>query len=768
MVTLYRPPDAKSFDPKDTKLSVVTVSPRKQERTQGKLHFDLASLAGIPSASTSKQFKLSDKYSLKLTIDARFVKAGTGGSGSAGASSAMSGISARTSEDDDDDDLGDDDFGDLAVDDVPEPEVTAASAAKSRQAPPLVKPGAKPGSSTTPAGGVETTRATNAVERRKSPTVTAATTSERAIPSPVSPFPKGSHHVTAATTPERVSPSPVSPLPKGSAVAEKRRSGGRGSSSPLAGTSGLGLFKKDRGEEVARPEDVAKIAKLEEENAKLKGDLKAMTAMRNKETEELKAEVSTLKGDLEMQRRAVSSAVALRETADKKVEEVMTEKTELERRVSALEQEVRAWKKGKESVEGKYKLLESKNRELGEELDRLTVAVARKEPSTDGQVNEEIENRLASLRKEKESLEARVKAHETHSRTVRETYEKLSQMYDDLREHNAALQNEIDALKVKAEKKSESEAEEREETESILEDARQEVRDIEASKDALQSDYDRLLVQANSLQERLRNTSVRLEESQQENEDLHRETSELKGQRDMAMQRALSRGKSGMANDSASARSLKSMEEELRAATEKFKREQTRLTEKNEELQEEITVLKEDLEYEVAEKLKARNERDKIRENARELERRTSQAAKRDDVLHSLRRQLSTKQMREQDHEVMIADLREEKKQLEAELARVRNSTSKNSASDELNSVLADLVATKMALAQAEDEKLNLQFSMKQYKKNEKAIQQKLASHASRLEVKLGQANEELEKLRGRNGLADASEFNELGSDVDY
>ena len=52
------------------------------------------------------------------------------------------------------------------------------------------------------------------------------------------------------------------------------------------------------------------------------------------------------------------------------------------------------------------------------------------------------------------------------------------------------------------------------------------------------------------------------------------------------------------------------------------------------EMRKQVADLEADVEYEKQEKVKAREEREKIRENARALERRTSQAARATDALH--------------------------------------------------------------------------------------------------------------------------------------
>lgn len=733
LVTLYRE-EGKRFDVKDAKLSLVAVNPgKKQERTAAKTHFDLSVFAGVPSASTAKVFKLSDKVSIHATVDSRFVKAGASGPGSAGASSAMSGMTGVSGQSSDDDD-GEDDFDDLALDDIPEPELPTASSARSK----------KTSSESRVPGSVQQSRVPLLIEtpRRK---LSSSTNSEKRKP-----------------LPPLQQPATDSPMKgnSGSAVRMKREK-----SNPNTSVEEVTVPQ--------RAEDEAKIAKLLEENEHLSGGLRNSRKEYQSMQDAHRRQIVELNTKIEQLTQEAAAAVSARASADALLSDMSAKRKELQENANARDNEFAALKRERDVLEAKSKSLskvEEKNRELSRELDRLALAAATvKTDERDGSAgNSEVENRMIALRRENEKLHSKLTSHEAHSAQVRTTYKQLSQMYNDLREHNVVLQSEIDKLK-EEERQSLSEVDGREELLAQLEDARQEVCDIEASKNSLQSDHDRLLSHVTSLQDRVENTSVLLEESQREVEDLCVERDELKGQRDMAMQRALSRGKSGSGSENSSSRSIGRVEEEVRISKDKYEREQARLTRRILELESEIADLKEDIEYEKNEKLKARDDRDKIRENARELERKTSHAAKQTDAMHSLRRQLSTHQMREEDHESMISDLRTEVNRLQHELdSSHANSNHQSSSTEDVGEVLQELVATKLALAQAEEDKLNTHFSMKKLKKSEKVIQQRLAAHASRLEVKLGEANEELERLRKQSRLEDAREFNELGSDVDY
>ena len=126
LVTLYHEegilPSSSKFDTKEARLSIMFVNTVKnQERTVAKTKFDLSQFAGVPSATHPQTMRFSSTVYSKVTIESRFLKSGTSGPGSAGALSAlfsMDRVSVRSSDDEHND------FGDLALDDIPYPEVS--------------------------------------------------------------------------------------------------------------------------------------------------------------------------------------------------------------------------------------------------------------------------------------------------------------------------------------------------------------------------------------------------------------------------------------------------------------------------------------------------------------------------------------------------------------------------------------------------------------------------------------------------------------------
>lgn len=744
MVTLYRE-DGKKFDQKDAKLSLVAVNSKKQERTVGKVHFDISAFAGVPSASSVEAFKLSTKFVAHATVDSRFVKAAGKGPGSAGASSALSGISTRT-DDDDDDQFDDDEFDDLALDDVPEPVVASSSSAKPRRPLPPTR------SPSTPASPVmeplKITPVPLPMEKKKS----VSPKKPKPLPSPV----------TAGRTLSNANPS---------ATGAPRRERPQA----ITGTE-VNLFSK-----TADKEKDARISALLKENEKIVSDFTRFKSEKHDVEDSHKKQVHKLNSKLEQRSREVSFVESKRASVDAGYQEISRKHHLASQRLVELNGDIDSLKKERDLLKGDAeKLLESQRevQRLSREVDRLTLLQAQEANKGDAAAvaaNERLEKRMTTLQEDKARLERRVSSHERHVVQVRGTYEKLSKMYDELRGENARL---VKAAKsketdrgLKVEAQSQLSLEKHGESLAQLEDVRREVQDVQASRQSLQSDYDHLKSQFDGVQEKLATTSAGLDELNRENEQLYSDIEDLKGQRDVALQKALSKGKNVSSQRSHNSRAVGKVEEDLRLAKEKFDRENSRLQRRLGELEAQTTEVREDAEYEKSEKLKAREERDQIRESARALERRTSLHAKQNDAMQFLKRKLSTYQMREQDLESMNAALKQEVQGLQEEVreGKVQGSgEGSSSVADELAETVSVLVDTKIALAMADEDKLHLQFQMKKQKKSERLIQEKLAAHASRLEVKLGHATEEVDKLRRNQSYGAGSDFNEVDSDVDY
>ncbi|KAI0558096.1 hypothetical protein FGB62_235g010 [Gracilaria domingensis] len=647
------------------------------------------------------------------------------GAGSAGASSALSGVSARSSDD------FDDDFDDLAVDDIPEPEVVTTSSVRSKKAPPI---------------------------------------SRQPVPiKPPSPQPSPPAQPAPKPTPAQSPPSARAAEPAPVAAAPSMR------------RARPATVRQEDISAFQIAEDQSKLSDLVKENDRLSSDLQRAKTERSSLEQSHKRQIDELNAQLQLHEKKVSNVESQRSSSEAALSDLRSNNEELTTRISALTSELDSVKRSRDEYQVKSKKLsasEQKCRDLSREVDRLTIAVSQSANSPNSaKSNSEVEERLLTLRKEKEELERKVKGHEAHSLKVREAYQNLTDMYNKVRDENIKMEKKVEEqekeLRSLAKFPTVSRSTPKDGAEDLraqLEEALQQVRDERSSKDSLQSDYDRLSQQIRVLEDRCTKTTKELEDSREETKGIYSSMEDLKSQRDAAMKRASHDGKA-LSAEILKNESAVQAEEEKRVLKERFEKEQSRISNRTEELENEILVLKEDIDYEKGEKVKAREERDKLREHARQLERKTSQAAKQADELHSVRRQLSTQQMRDKDQTDMITDLQGQVKELERKLDSVKERETPSSSVEDIGEVLHDLVAAKLALAQAEDDKLNLQFSLKKLRKTERMTQQRLATHASRLEVKLGQATEELERLRkekkGGKGM-DAREFNELDSDIDY
>eukprot|EP00173_Palmaria_palmata_P000682 Plantae.Rhodophyta-Palmaria_palmata.ctg13337.p1 GENE.Plantae.Rhodophyta-Palmaria_palmata.ctg13337~~Plantae.Rhodophyta-Palmaria_palmata.ctg13337.p1 ORF type:complete len:445 (-),score=131.85 Plantae.Rhodophyta-Palmaria_palmata.ctg13337:466-1800(-) len=419
--------------------------------------------------------------------------------------------------------------------------------------------------------------------------------------------------------------------------------------------------------------------------------------------------------------------------------------------------------------------LRRKEKELSREVDRLTVSSAGGDTV--------VEERLSVLQGEKEGAEKKLQAHQAHSAKVKETYVRLTGMYNGVRDENIELQAKVDDLEAKAasggggdsgggashqeladtkndlrncrkdlgdtQKDLASTRKDLEESRKELRQTQQAVRDVEDSKSALERDSRQMKSQLGSLQSRLDVSVKDLNAAREEMDNVAAQLSETTAERDSLMAKSGGQKEQRSVDEGKLAEATKA-----RGASE---RELARTRQKVSELERVVADKTDDVEYEKQEKNKAREERDALRESARALERRTSQVSQTADAVHSLKRQLSTHKMREADQSAMIKDLREEMDRIQEEKDALAKKMREMpppvepmdaEGTEDNASVLEELVMAKLSLATLEDEMLNLEFKTKQQRKGEKAIQEKLAAHASSLEVRLGEASDELSKLR--------------------
>ena len=784
--SLYRDDGARTFDEKPSKISFVAVNTvTGAERTVTKIHFNLADFAGVPSSSTTKAFKLSEKVTVKTLIEARFLRSGKSGPGSGGARStlsAMTGLSGRSSNDDDDDD----DFDDLNIDDVPEPVAPSKRQSSVR--------GSRTSSNSD--GDKKSKRSSvfgSDVDRNSDARDITVSRSKRGI--------FGKKDGEGGLVPSRSKRGIFGKKDGEGGLAPSRSKRGifgkkDGNGGPVVSRSKRALGKQEtvepsaskRGLNALRPRQ-----KRDSENEPVVNGVVAPTSTRPRSekreldrlrseheqmTEELRRSrdkqrrMETLHAEeLEALRLSLGTARGVATADDINNAKMSTRVDELEGENSRLKASLDQSNREQESLRSKaadVDKLTRKNRELTAQLDKATAAAASRSATGDPGAVQALEERLARTRKEKELLENKIQAHKAHAEKVRDTYERLSSMYSNVREENIQLQQDLEqaraAAAAAAEAADKADRGIRGTEDSAVSTAK--IAALEAQLSPLQAqvrsanaraqDADAIKVQTEAEVAKLRGEvdalQMKLEKSTQEarhakkaEEELRSETGELKNQRDAALKRALSkRGNIGLTGNGAAATLSKIREE----ADREVGKARTRLA----ELEEEVQSLEEDVVYERGEKQKAREERDALRESVRQLERRTSEAALQQDSISGLRRKLSTQQMREEDLNAMVAELRAEVKRLESQNSRgVSNGGGGGSEEDEAE-MLGVLVKTKLELAQAEDEKLELMWEMKQMKRKERAIQDRLAAHASNLEVKLGEAREQIESLRLKGG----------------
>lgn len=785
LVTLYREsesgPGSMRFDEKDFKLTLISLNSKGNERTVAKLHFDLSQYAGVPSASHAKVFQMSEKASIKATIDARFSKSGASGPGSGGASSALSGMigTSANSSDDDQDQNGDDDFGDLDVSSVPEPEI------------PLAAPSSLSNSSSS----------RDAASRRNSSgkvniALSSGATGESnfVVDSRRKQF--GSAGVSSrddeTSSSQKASHPPLSSAGFIAKEIRKQASGHYDRDDTTFMTKTLAAERSASGgisneilpnKNAMENDEVVRLRKelqdLEKEHEKVIFDLRRAQDKRKRIESAHETEMTALREQVAMEAKSSSEKFSYQSTADSRRIEELTARAE------EISRELRSVTVDRDTIRGEAEQLRvsaleadklrEQNRALSRDIDRLTVAAA-SSGAGGGLDSNDVQERLAKLQAEKDSTENKLRAHQTHAAKVKEAYQKLSDMYNQLRNDNVDMQSKIEALEQEKHAldlqltdqkqivskggfenssggNSASACRDQDvvELKVQLADALRAVEDVKTSKTSLQRDHDRLAVQVESYQERLDKLSEEVEEARAEADNLHAEAAQLAMERDSAVQRALKTTGSAGGFDEAKY-------SEAQRARELSEREVIRMRQRLHELEREVTDAVDELEYERSEKVKAREERDALRESARALERRTSQVSQTADAVHSLKRQLSAHKMRDADQTAMIADLRDEIDNLRSELdgrrgkagtevAGIRSFGGKDAMTSDAD-VVEDLVMTKLALATAEDEKLELQFALKNLKKGERAVQERLAAHASELEVKLSEANEEVQRLR--------------------
>lgn len=438
LCTLYRAKatELHDFEPKDSKLSIIShKGGKKNEKTVGKIHFNLADFAGMPSASTPHSFQLNAKTTVNVTITCTFVRVSRGTASSCG--SGLSGMTVSSGEFEGDR-HGNDDFADL--DDVPSP-----------VAPDVLSP-------------VSLTIDSPVSSKAKSPASEVSLEANSHGPYTYSDENTPLHIFSSA------SPNAVQP--------------------PVRSMSGR--MQSLRGSASSSTKNKAKMTALSSEVEQLQHRL----AESQKETEKSRVLhqmsediIRELREKIEYNNGSTSSVGTSRaaelqkkvDTLEKRLATAGVETKQMkegyESRVTTLNTQVETMERAKSRLDGDNKAV----REQLEALERSSAAAAKasgKGSTEETEARQKLISDSANLRRENERLASELKtkddkisqlkktqkeatsdldrlhekldAHEQHALQVKDTYEELSKMYTDLRAEHTKLHSELKQARQRA------------------------------------------------------------------------------------------------------------------------------------------------------------------------------------------------------------------------------------------------------------------------------------------------------------------------------
>lgn len=451
LCTLYRTKaqDGIEFEPKDSKLCLLSHKDgKKSDKTVGKVHFDLAQFAGVPSASKPHVFDLNAKTKVVTTITCTFIRTSRGTASSC--RSGMTGMTGMTMSSGEYDIGGNDDFADLDELAVP----------TEKDLDDLLSP---------------------VSEATWSPAAAAKSTIDQQIPSPRLPDalerngdtqrvdskkPWGSEVVSQRST--RL-PSFVKNRTKGAVDREKASSPvAKGNDTKEPRSSGLGSTFKSK----------AKIGNLESEIEKLQQELDETKkeAEKSKVLHQMSEDIiRELREKIEFSSGTASSSDGtktkeLQEQVDH-LEKVIATATIDNRRLEETHQSRMATLKSQvDSLERSKNRLEGDNRTVRGQMESLNALRSSSGiDSSSDEARDKLLTELTKLRHEKEILEAtigensqtisalearqvessaamqglhsKLVAHEEHSEQIKSTFEELTKMYSDLKDDHTRLQS---------------------------------------------------------------------------------------------------------------------------------------------------------------------------------------------------------------------------------------------------------------------------------------------------------------------------------------
>lgn len=770
-----------SFEEKEAKLSLISITPGKKgsEKTVAKTHFNLAAFAGVPSATERKAFSLSDKVAVTAVVDCKFL--GNASSKSSRAGSAMSGLSGVTSLGGGSSSEEEDDFGDLNVDDIPDPLAAVASPVGSSLSPPASAVPAAPAAAAAAAASPAPPPTPSTPAEPATP-ATPATPGTPSLAPPASPAPSKPARHSAATR--------KTDDAKG-AKAEKAEKGEKGSSkggTVAPSRSRLGLIKrsvskKDGPPKTPRSGSGGVSGKADaaggggDETPSDKGKHRSLGAMRKEKAAKAeKAEKATEKADKaaakaaekaertvekgpsdkrpslfrkDKEPRGAAKAEAL-EALRAEVAAAQAETTRLAAQLATVTAAtpVDAAAAAARECEAQEAVLEASNarraalqlvqdnllREADAqraELDSLNAALAAAgathgggeaahaaDPALVAELKFET-TRVAELTAAVAAADAKIAAHVAHAARMKETYIQLTAMYDKVRAENAAHQEALVTVSGASSPTSALAVAQR----AAL-DASRKARSIEGDLDALRFEADALHDESH----RLRAVAAEAEE----------ELAAAVRQRDRAVARQeRAAARAGAAAAAVGGADTAADEANVAASIERLEADRGALREEVETLRQAVVA--------------ATAERETLLGDATASRVGSDVSDAEDDWRE---RQAADMDERE------LTRLRSRVAELEAETAAAGASRPAGNApasgggagsgtdGDDGEAVLLDLVATKLRLAEAEEERLSAGLRAKELRRQDRLVQERLAKHASRLEVKLGETRAALDALR--------------------
>eukprot|EP00172_Hildenbrandia_rubra_P001068 Plantae.Rhodophyta-Hildenbrandia_rubra.ctg16401.p1 GENE.Plantae.Rhodophyta-Hildenbrandia_rubra.ctg16401~~Plantae.Rhodophyta-Hildenbrandia_rubra.ctg16401.p1 ORF type:complete len:348 (+),score=85.89 Plantae.Rhodophyta-Hildenbrandia_rubra.ctg16401:170-1213(+) len=338
-------------------------------------------------------------------------------------------------------------------------------------------------------------------------------------------------------------------------------------------------------------------------------------------------------------------------------------------------------------------------------------------------------------------------------------------MYNTVREENVDLKNELEKSKAGMISPSESGQEDRLQQQVVS--LKRELSSIESERDETNSRIETLTRSNSRLKGLMESLKQKLVSSNEQHRVITKEVESLHTELEAERRSGASANKSTTAAAGILSNSDPAV---LQSQRDRAMREVERVKEELTGVSAEIEELQEDLRYEKEESEKLRRKYESLKAEGQSAMRGGSNIGANSAELSVLERQLSTQRREKVNAETTIEELKEEVRKLQKRYSSTGingKSGPEMNVDEEMEEVVGNLVSTKLKLAESEDEKLRLHLALKQLKRHERGIQEKLAEHASSLEVRLGEANAELEKYRGMEQRGELPNFDGEDDDLD-